>query len=171
MRWDAANGGNASMLQREQILGGHQTPSPIGCSHGSNIRTQLPAVVDDHKGNVQLAQGFHIAELLSWHQQEDTLGASLGEVDLPVLFEPFLMVQREQRQTPPCPIQALVNPMKHFQVVLTIKRTCYNQINQLRRCFLGGMGRPLANVPVFCYHTQHTLTSLWRDIRSLMEHS
>ncbi len=110
---------------------------------------------------MQLAQRFNIDELLSGRQEEDTLRASLGEVGLPVLFEPFLIVHSEQRKTPPCPIQALVNSTNHFQVVLTIKRTSYNQINQLRLWFLRGMRRPIAYVTVFCYNTQHSLTGLW----------
>src|SRR6266516_3544703 len=123
MEWCPANGGDAEMNQREQILGGHQTPSPIGGSHGRNVRTKFSAVADGHKGNLQLAQGFNITELLAVRQQEDAFRASLGKVGLPILYKPFLIVHREQRKPPPGAIQALVNPMNHFQVVLTIKLT------------------------------------------------
>src|SRR5712691_762721 len=97
-----------------------------------NIRTKFSAVVDGHKGNVQLTQGFHIDELLSRRQQKNTLRASLGDVGLPVLYEPLLIVHCEQRKTPSYPIQALVKSTNHYQVVLAIKRTRDNQINQLR---------------------------------------
>src|SRR5574337_1217051 len=114
MGWDATNGGDASMPKREQILGGHHTPSPISRSHGRNTWTKFCTVVDDHKGNVQLVQRIHKDELLSRSQEEDTLGTSLCEVGLPVLCEPFLIVHREQRETPPGSIQALINSTSHF---------------------------------------------------------